>query len=75
MSGPWLRRCVECGRSFEPTRRTQRYDFPSCRLAAWRRRHGLAHGWGGAIDRRARRATAAGLLAVSGHAGSAGGPR
>lgn len=59
--------CVECGAPLPSSaRRDARYCFVTCRVRAYRRRHGQRDGWGNASDRRARRAAAAGSKAVSG---------
>lgn len=42
------------------------YCSPRCRQAASRRARGLRHGFGGTVDRRARRARAAAALPVTG---------
>lgn len=42
------------------------YCSPRCRQAASRARRGIRNGWGGAIDRRARRSRAAIAVAVTG---------
>ena len=46
-----------------------RYCSPRCRQAASRHRRGVSHGWGGASDRRQRRARAAIAAAVTGQEG------
>jgi len=59
-------RCASCDGPFAPTRATQRYCGPRCRVAAWRSRCGLRHGWGDATDRLASRRGAAAVPRVTG---------
>ena len=37
---PVTRACEHCHQPFVPARDTQRFDFPSCRVAAYRKRKG-----------------------------------
>lgn len=60
------RRCVVCGDPFygKVTRLT---CSTACRQARSRRRRGQRHGWGGAVDRKLRRAASRAVGAVTGH--------